>query len=645
MKPANAIHERIAEALRRFPPFSMLPESDVEILASQARVRVHAAGECIWSKGDAPGQDAFFLAQGRVEYVLNSELVDVRDVGDILALTALHRSEPFFVTAQVVEDSLFYCLPWRLLNTMLTDCDEARNYLRRHLFWATRVGGSVALPEPTEQANAGRAKNILQSHLDGAQLIQARRENDLLCCSPRESLHNAAILMTARRVPSILVVDEDEHPLGILTHRTLVEQVIAGDVSKEAEVQTVMTSPVVTVADRSSATAAILLMLRRRISLVVITEDGTPDSKVLDIWSEKDLLANSGHHPAGLIREIRRARSAPRFRELCDDIAAISRSYLEAGVSAVFLGRMCGELYDELAQRFIALGLQELEVQGIQVPEIPWAWMAVGSDGRHEQILRTDMDNALVFASQGSEEADEKVREVFVLLASKVVERFVECGFSRCQGGIMASNPRWCRSLQEWGTELESIQPNAGGDQMLRAITLYDLRFVAGDRALCGELSQLMQKSVASNVPLQRRLAGAVVDTPPPLNFFGRFVVEKRGGNENVFDIKQRAMAPLRDAARVLSLRHGYLQHHSTGGRWDEIRRAAQRWEEVAGLARESYDLLLRLRTLNGLRRADSGRYIDPSALTKLERAQLANVFDVVRMVQNSIRFEFELGQ
>lgn len=646
MPAPNAIPERIADSLRRFPPFSMLPEAEVRKLAAQATVRVIVAGERVWKQGDIPGSELLFLARGRVEYVWHneerSELVDVRDVGDVLGLTALMKNEPLRVTAQVVEDSLLFGLPWAPLKALLDVNDAARNYARRHLFWASRVGGGLSLPEPTEETIAGRAKNILQAHLDGAQTIVPRPGADPLTCSPSETITRAASLMAARRLPSIIAVDANRHPVGIVTNTTLVKQVIVNDVSKLASVGEIMVSPVVTVSAGSSATAALLLMLRRRIGQVCVTADGTPHSPVLDVCSEKDLLAQSGHHPAGLLREIRNARSPARFRELCDDIEAIARSYLEAGVSGIFLGQMCAELYDELVQRFLVLSSDELAQSGVTLPEREWAWLSVGSDGRREQILRTDMDNALVFSPGASPEEDEKARETFLQLANKVVEKLVDSGFARCQGGVMASNPRWCRTATEFLHELQNVDP-ADGEQMLRAVVLYDLRFVAGTPAVADAVRRPMLDSFAKNTLFRSRLAEMVVDTPPPLNFFGRFVVEKLGGSEEGFDMKSRAMAPLRDAARVLTLEHGLTQRYSTGGRWEDLRRNVASLKELAPLARESYDVLLRLRTLNGLRRGDSGRYVDPSALTKLERAQLANVFDVVRMVQSSVKLQFEL--
>ena len=140
-----------------------------------------------------------------------------------------------------------------------------------------------------------------------------------------------------------------------------------------------------------------------------------------------------------------------------------------------------------------------------------------------------------------------------------------------------------------------------------------------------------------------KHLAEMVVATPPPLNFRGKFIVEKKGLNEGEFDLKKRGLSPLRDAARVFALLYGLKSHHSTGGRWQELAATRPELAELSALARNGYDLLLRFRSLTGLKRNDDGRFIDPSTLNRLEREQLANVFDVQRMVQQAVRQHFRL--
>lgn len=625
----------------------MLAEETVRSLAAQVSVRVLVQGDRVWKQGDRPGGELIFLERGRVEYVLHvderAELIDVRDVGDLLGLTALITGEPFTIEAQVVEDCLLYVIPWAPVQAVLEHHDEARNYVRRHLSWTTRVGADLSTPEPTESALGGRSKNILQAHLDAATFIQPRPGDRLLTCAADLSVCEAARRMAERGVPSILVVDEETRPRGIVTNTMLVRHVLVAGESADEPVGSIMASPVVTVSTGSSATAALLVMLRRRIGQVCVTEDGTVDSRALDICSEKDLLAQSGHHPVGLLREFRQARSPARFRELSDDLAAISRSYLEAGVSAIFIGQMCAELNDELVHRLLDLSMDAMAEGDAPVPDVPWAWMSVGSDGRREQILRTDMDNAIVFRASGDAAVDEEHRSRFLDLGERVVSRLVECGFSRCQGGIMASNPRWCRTDAEWSEELGAIDYRTESGALLRALVLYDMRYVTGDEALVSSIRGPALDRVSGDEALLIRMAELVIDTPPPLNFFGKFIVEKRGSRAGEFDVKSRAMTPLRDAARVLSLHYELARRYSTGGRWDSIRRQVSQLSEVASLARDGYDDLMSFRTLNGVRRGDSGRFVDPAALTPLERARLVNVFDIVRMVQTAVRAEFGL--
>lgn len=643
MHRANVIPDRIAEALGRYPPFTMMPDEAVRELAVQARVRALVAGEKVWTQGETPKDELYFLARGRVEYHWDHggrvELVDVRDMGDLLGLTAMLEQQPFRVTASVVEDTLLYVLPAETMRTLLRDNDEARRYTRRHLFWATRVGAKV--PD-SHEAQLQIKRTILQAHLDGAQRVQVRPIERLLMCLPHASVRSAANLMVAKRVPSVLVVDDQRHPVGMVTSLNLIKWTMVSGNDPEAPVREMMAKPVFTVSPTTSATTAMLLMLRERVGQICVTEDGTPYTKALDVCTHKDLLSQSGHHPAGLLREIREARNTQRLRELCDEVESIARSYVEAGISGVILGQICAELFDELVERLLLLATDELSAQGHDLPAVPWAWLTVGSDGRREQVLRTDMDNAFVFASTGNSTADEANRQGFLKLNSRVVEMLVECGFSRCQGGVMASNPRWCRTDVEWRQEISHFS-HSDPDGLLRAYVLYDVRYVAGRRELAENMRQVVFDSVGANPQLLSRMAEMVLEVAPPLNFWGKFVVEKKGSQTGKFDIKSRALSPLRDATRVFALKYRLTRHYSTGGRLQQLAQEVPQLREWATLAYESYDFLLRLRTLTGLRLGDTGRYIEPDSLTKMERTYLSSVFDVVRMAQRSLQVEFHL--
>lgn len=292
MNKANRIPARIAEALQKFPPFSMLPEPTVASLADKAQVKVLVKGDHVWEQGDPPSDEVLFLAMGRVAYHRSDngteELVDVRDVGDVLGLSALHEAESYRVTAEVQEDSILYVLPWSDFEFILEINDQARNYVRRHLFWGTRVGRSV----PTVGFDIEDARSILEAHLDGAQVIQARPPEWLLSCRPDTPIRTAAEMMVQRNLSSILVVDGNGHPLGYVTDKQLVREVVVGKTKSSSSVARIMHSPVATVAPKTSAMAALLTMLHERIDHICVTEDGTPDSRAVDVCTPKDLLSH-----------------------------------------------------------------------------------------------------------------------------------------------------------------------------------------------------------------------------------------------------------------------------------------------------------------------------------------------------------------
>jgi len=137
--------------------------------------------------------------------------------------------------------------------------------------------------------------------------------------------------MSVQRVPLPVGSNSERRPLGIVTSNTLVKHVIVDGMDKSEPVSQIMASPVFTISPHASATAATLLMLRERIGQVCVTEDGTPDTKALDVLHAQRPARPKRPSPRGLVAQIRFAKSPARFRELCDEIQAIAQSYLDAG--------------------------------------------------------------------------------------------------------------------------------------------------------------------------------------------------------------------------------------------------------------------------------------------------------------------------
>ncbi|MGB5208017.1 MAG: DUF294 nucleotidyltransferase-like domain-containing protein, partial [Azonexus sp.] len=159
---------------------------------------------------------------------------------------------------------------------------------------------------------------------------------------------------------------------------------------------------------------------------------------------------------------------AGRIGDFLRDLAA-------RDLSGRLLTRLVSAFNDRLSGRVI-----ELTARRHRLPASSWCWLALGSEGRHEQTFFSDQDNGLVFSATGQHEAD-ALRRLFLPFAQDVNRRLADCGFKLCSGGIMAGNPAWCLSLSEWKEQFSDWVRVPEPQALLNASIFFDLRPLYGD--------------------------------------------------------------------------------------------------------------------------------------------------------------------
>jgi CBS domain-containing protein len=318
---------------------------------------------------------------------------------------------------------------------------------------------------------------------------------------------------------------------------------------------------------------------------------------------------------------------------------ALLREFLEQEVAMPFVADAMTHIYDALVERALQHAAERMEAEGYGAAPAPWCWLALGSEGREEQMLRTDQDNALIFVAHSEEQARD-YRPWFMRMAAVAGEVLALCGFEPCPGGIMASNPEWCRSLEEWKDACRAWIQAPHPENILRSAIFFDLRPVSGHESLAEELRAVIAEA-ADNELTMAFLAKHAVSTPPPLSFFRSFIVESDGEHRHEFDVKLRAITPIVDAARVLALAAGAEAPVSTLGRLRHLREREPANAEVMSDAAAAFELLLRHRTAAGLKAGDSGRFIDIAGLSKMERQALRSSFRAIRALQEVVSVRF----
>jgi CBS domain-containing protein len=639
----NVIPTRIYGFLKEYPPFSMLTKEELLELSENVIVKYVQPGSVIF-KQDSPIEPYIYIVVNGAIHLVREEddeavLVDECDEGDVFGVRPLLAGTSYGLTAKAEEETLLYALQIEGITPFLQRYPQMGWYFAKSFASGTR--------NPEAETDKGRIFLEQNQFMDGpyklVEIQSIEHSKKPVTCTPTTTVQEAAQIMRQQRVGSIIVVNQASHPVGILTDRDLRNKVVTGEFGLETQVSAIMSQPVVTIHPQLTVADVQIFMMKYGIHHLCLTEDGSPNSKVVGIISEHDLLVIQGNNPAIFIREIRRCESGKDLRAVRERAEVLLRKYLLQEVSIQFICNMMTEINDALITRAIQICEAEMATEHGPAPKVKWAWLALGSEGREEQLLRTDQDNALVYQDVPQREA-EKVKQYFLTLAKKITDLLYLCGFDYCPGDMMASNPKWCLSLTDWKKQFSNWIYEPTGMNILFCNIFFDYRPIYGGKALGEALSQHIFDSSEGYTFFLAMLARDALKQPPPLTFFRNFVVEKGGEHKDEFDIKGRAMMPLADAARVLILEAKQPGITNTFQRFDFLAKKEPQNKELYEQAAEAYEMLVRYRALQGLKNKNSGRYFKPSDLSKMGRLNLRNSFRPIGELQDLLKIRFQLN-
>lgn len=639
----NAIATRIHDFLKDFPPFNLLEPAVLMEVSANVLVKYYEAGQILFHQDAEPGAHFFVLREGAVQLFKanNGEniLVDECGEGDMFGMRPLLAEQTYAFTCMAEEESLVYAIPINIFAPILKENPKVTWYLAKYL--AADAGRSFA------SLHQGRLFMEQDKMIDGqfhlVEIQSLETSKKPVTCPPVTTIQDAAIAMTENRVSSIIVVDELEKPLGIVTDKDLRSKVVTGLLDAKEPISVLMNSPVVTVAPQVTVADVQIEMVRSRNHHLCVTADGTTNTKVLGVLSEHDLLVIQGNNPAVLVREILRSNTSAELRRIRERSERLLEQYIYQEVSIAYICNVMAEVNDTLIRRAIALGMESLAKEGIPAPEVPFAWLTLGSGGRKEQLLRTDQDSALVFADLPADQMG-VTHQYFIQLAELTTKCLYEIGFDYCPGQMMASNPLWCKSLTDWKAQFTHwiLHPEP---QHVRYCTIFvDYRPVYGSESLTDELTQHIFRVLEQNPGFLSYMAKDALENPPPLSFFRNFMVERSGEHKDNFDIKKRAMLPLADAARVLMMDAKVGKINNTFQRFEKLAEIEEQKKELYESAADAYEILIRYRTLQGLKNHNSGRFFKPAELSKMERLNLRNSFVPIEEMQSLLEGRFPVG-
>jgi CBS domain-containing protein len=172
--------------------------------------------------------------------------------------------------------------------------------------------------------------------------------------------------------------------------------------------------------------------------------------------------------------------------------------------------------------------------------------VVMGSEGRGEQILKTDQDNAIILREGFVYDGLEKITQ-------ELTETLVDFGYPACPGKIMVNNPYWCQSLKgfknqifQWVVEFR--------EPLLELAIFCDAKAVAGDVSLLEEAKQYLYERLQDNQAFFAHFAKPTISFETPLSLFTTFIVDK--SHKNQLDIKKGGIFPIVHGVRSLALEY-----------------------------------------------------------------------------------------
>jgi CBS domain-containing protein len=511
----------IIPELRAHAPFDELEPEALDYLAQRLRLAYHARGELIVGPDSGEVDRLRIIKQGAVRG--SGGPADVLlGPGEAFPLGALVGRRATAYQYRADADTFCWELEAARFRELLDKSARFRAFATQHL---------AALVERSQRTLRAEAA---ASALDSAGMLAPLKsvlQRSPVACAEDSTLGEAIRRMHAERVGSIVVLDGRGLPSGIFTTVDLLESMAAG-AALEARVAAHMTPRPVSLEEEATLADAALAMARHGFRHIVVTRDG----KLAGVVSERDLFALQR---LGLRRTAERIRAAARLEQLVEaarDIRQLTRHLLAQGVAAGPLTAMVSALNDALTRRVIELAAARRPLAGA------WCWLALGSEGRMEQTLVTDQDNALIVEGEP---------QSFLAFADQVNRDLDACGYPLCQGDIMARNPRWCLAPAQWRAAFDDWIRNTDPEALLHAGVFFDFRARAGEARLAGTLRDAVLAQTKANRAFCRAMAQAALQARPPLGLLSDF-----SGDE--LDLKLAGVRPFVDAARVLALSAGH---------------------------------------------------------------------------------------
>jgi len=599
-------------------PFSLLNEDEQGLLASHLDIGYFQKGETIIAAGEKP-EGLFIIFKGRVS---ESEAADTEDENRTQHIFVQYENEDYFGGWSVVrgkaihnfvaeEETICHILPTQSLLDLIASNAQFADYFQQNLAVKREI-----------VAQHGGTQDMAEFML--AKITDATVREPLVV-EEGTSIKQATALMRTHKADCVLVRRGGRY--GMVTGTDLLDAVVINELSMDSDVAQIASFRLVTIDHQDYLFNALVMMTQQQIERVVVMAGQT----MAGVVELTDVLSYFSSHSHVIGLRIERAGTIEQLREAAQGLNDLIKALISSGVKIRFtmdlLAAMNGRIISKLFDLTIPADMQ---------PHV--CLIVMGSEGRGEQIMKTDQDNALIYRENL---AWPEMQQTM----NKFSENLISFGFPPCPGKIMVSNPEWVNSVGDWTQKLGDWAATCDGSALMSLAISVDAKPVAGNEALFKVARNWFLRHLRNNDVFFSHFARAAVEFDTPLTFFGNLK------DKGQLDIKKGGVFPIVHGIRTMALEHRILKTNTFQRIETLVEQGIMQAQHGSDLS-EALALFIQLRLRQQIRRAEdslSGQdptpnQIDLQQLNKLERDLLRDALHVVKGFKKHLAMRYHLG-
>ncbi|HCO39322.1 MAG TPA: cyclic nucleotide-binding protein, partial [Aquificaceae bacterium] len=459
--------------LSEIEPFNYLDKKEIQSIAHNLLVEYYKKGEIIFKEGASPLDFLYILRSGSLVLEREGEVIEYIHEGECFGYISLMTSSPPSSTAKAIEDSVVFLLNKKIFNKLISTNESFREYFARKL--AKRM-----------QNVASKGLSSVERHMEVS--LEDINLRPLLVMEGSSTVEEAIKEMVSKDSTYVLI--KLPEGMGIITERDVLRKVLAkGLRPEEVKLKDVASFPVVWIESKSTLYDAMVLMARHGIRKLLVKKNGDP----VGVLEDRDLIAYESKNAVLLIKEIDKAKTVEDLKYLYGLVKEQTLDLVFQGTDPERLGEYISEINDRFMKRAVYVAMNRLGEE----PLVPFSIMVLGSEGRREQSLRTDQDNALIYQDYPLLDFDPK--KYFERFSKVYIDTLLEIGFPPCPGNVMISNPFWRRSAKEWQSAVKDWIEKPKEENILNVAIFFDFRNVFGDQSLTEDLWSFILQTLKEN--------------------------------------------------------------------------------------------------------------------------------------------------